>query len=77
MPTIEQYTVVLTAVRRPDGSDWVAAHLAEMPGCIAEGRGEAEARVALTRLFPEYLASRIGDGVTVPAPRQLDRAAFR
>jgi predicted RNase H-like HicB family nuclease len=77
MATIEQYTLVLTAVRRPDGSNWVAAHLAEMPGCIAEGRSEAEARAALTRLFPEYLASRIGDGVPVPGPRQLDRAGSR
>jgi len=81
MPSFEDYTVVISASRRRDGTEWTAAQVAELPGCIAEGGSEAEAREALRRIFPEYVMSLIRDGVAVPGPKalggMLDGTRFR
>lgn len=71
MPNLADYRIILTTVRRPDGGAWVAAQVAELPGCIAEGSSDGDAIATLGRIFPDYIDSLRADGVPVPEPGEF------
>lgn len=71
MPDVEYYLKMhYRIVLEWDGEDWIARN-PELPGCVADGKTEQLALVALSISRKLWIESRLATGLEIPLPSRV------
>ena len=81
MSNLQDYEVIFSVEQSGDGQALVTALVTEIPGLMAEGATEGEARDNLEKIFPGLIASLEADRIPIPPaskplPVKVERVRF-